>query len=85
MTHTPHVMHLTHRQSRDWFNDRNLRQKIKRTAHSRSLSLGDEHGGLAVYVANLPGWAVFLAHAAIVSSRLKTSRNGNKGSFLRAC
>ncbi len=40
--------------------------------------------GLAVYVANLPGWVVFLAHAAIVSSRLKTSPNGNKGSLLRA-
>ena len=58
MTHTPHVMHLTHRQSRDWFNDRNLRQKIKRTAHSRSLSLGDDKGGLAVYVEDADGHRV---------------------------
>ena len=58
MTHTPHEMHLSHRQSRDWFGDRNLRQKIKRTARSRSLSLGDERGGLPVYVLDADGHRV---------------------------
>jgi hypothetical protein len=46
MKREPHIMHLTHRQSTVWFEDKELREKIKRTARSRSRNMD----ALPVYV-----------------------------------